>query len=68
VRWFWSDWLFVGAPEALAPLAAMTSRAEIFSSNATRCCAQRGLDAPASGSSHAARLPPLLLLTRRPVD
>lgn len=33
----WSDWFFVGPPAALAPLAGMTSRGLILTSNSSRC-------------------------------
>lgn len=37
VEWMWSDWFFVGTAAALAPLASMTSRGIIFTSNVSRC-------------------------------
>ena len=35
--WMWSDWLFVGSPAALRPLARMTSNRMVLSSNQSRC-------------------------------
>ena len=35
--WHWRDWLFVGSPEAMAPLARMADRFVLVTANATRC-------------------------------
>ena len=37
LTWHWRDWLFVGSPAAIEPLASMTSRLALMTGSQTRC-------------------------------